>query len=86
MVPDLQYSEGLAAVAGTILLQSPEEDAFWTFLALMDKHLRGYFAFNSLQMDVDSVLFTRAVETADSALAKRLFVRILAQLSCCQTD
>ncbi|KAG8947761.1 hypothetical protein FRC03_000936 [Tulasnella sp. 419] len=73
MVPDVKYQRGLTVIAGTILLQSPEEDAFWTFLALMDNHLRGYFAQSTTQMDVDAQLFMRAVETADPPLAKRLF-------------
>lgn len=74
MVPDIAYEQGLAAMAGTILLQSPEEDAFWTFLALMDNHLRGYFAVNSKQMAVDARLLQKAIETADPALAKKLYV------------
>ncbi|KAG8963955.1 hypothetical protein FRC05_004357 [Tulasnella sp. 425] len=73
MVPDIAYEQGLAAMAGTILLQSPEEDAFWTFLALMDNHLRGYFAVNSKQMVVDARLLQKAIETADPALAKKLY-------------
>lgn len=76
MVPDIVYEQGLAAMVGTILLQSPEEDAFWTFLALMDNHLRGYFAVNSNQMAVDAKLLQKAVETADSALAKKLFTEL----------
>ncbi|KAG8982824.1 hypothetical protein FRB90_006522 [Tulasnella sp. 427] len=76
MVPDIAYEQGLAAMAGTILLQSPEEDAFWTFMALMDNHLRGYFAVNSNQMIVDARMLQKAVETADSALAKKLYTEL----------
>lgn len=87
MVPDIVYEQGLAAMVGTILLQSPEEDAFWTFLALMDNHLRGYFAVNSNQMAVDAKLLQKAVETADSALAKKLFVSysIWVEFDCTET-
>ncbi|KAG8905424.1 hypothetical protein FRB99_008970 [Tulasnella sp. 403] len=74
MVPDITYQQGLAAMAGTLLLQSPEEDAFWTFVALMENHIRGYYARNSIQMLVDAKLFQRVVETADHWLAKRIFV------------
>ena len=34
------WSIGLTVIAGHLLLQSPEEDAFWTFVSLMDTHLK----------------------------------------------
>lgn len=78
---------GLAAMAGTILLQAPEEDAFWTFMALMDNHLRGYYAQNSVQLIVDSRLLQRALESLDSALSKRLFVSAPGRrANCCMTE
>ncbi|KAF8510823.1 RabGAP/TBC [Hysterangium stoloniferum] len=76
MIPDLRYHRGLAIIAGHLLLQSPEEDAFWTFLAMMDSYLRPYFMPTSAQMSVDTNLFIKAVETSDSQLATRLFVEL----------
>ncbi|CEL59739.1 TBC1 domain family member 10B OS=Mus musculus GN=Tbc1d10b PE=1 SV=2 [Rhizoctonia solani AG-1 IB] len=73
MVPDVTYSQGLCQVAGNLLMHSPEEDAFWTFVALMDKHLRGYCATNSLQMEADSVFFSKTLESNDPQLATKLF-------------
>ncbi|CAE6537950.1 unnamed protein product [Rhizoctonia solani] len=73
MVPDVTYSQGLCQVAGNLLMHSPEEDAFWTFVALMDKHLRGYCAANSLQMEADSVFFAKTLESNDPQLAAKLF-------------
>ncbi|EUC62345.1 TBC1 domain protein 10B [Rhizoctonia solani AG-3 Rhs1AP] len=73
MVPDVTYSQGLCQVAGNLLMHSPEEDAFWTFVALMDKHLRGYCAMNSLQMEADSVFFAKTLESNDPQLATKLF-------------
>ncbi|QRW16171.1 TBC1 domain protein 10B [Rhizoctonia solani] len=32
MVPDVTYHQGLCQVAGNLLMHSPEEDAFWTFM------------------------------------------------------
>ncbi|KAI0628503.1 RabGAP/TBC [Trametes polyzona] len=72
MVPDVQYSRGLALIAGQLLLQSPEEDAFWTFISLMDIHLPPYLS-NSVQLEVDVSLFAKALEANDSASAKKLF-------------
>ncbi|KAF8681208.1 hypothetical protein RHS04_03261 [Rhizoctonia solani] len=73
MVPDVTYHQGLCQVAGNLLMHSPEEDAFWTFVALMDKYLRGYCAVNSLQMEADSVFFAKTLESNDPQLATKLF-------------
>lgn len=67
---------GLAIIAGHLLLQSPEEDAFWTFLAMMDSYLRPYFMPASPQMDIDTNLFVKTVETTDSQLATRVFAQL----------
>ncbi|KAI0668813.1 rab-GTPase-TBC domain-containing protein [Trametes maxima] len=72
MVPDVRYSKGLALIAGQLLLQSPEEDAFWTFISLMDTHLRPYFS-NGVQLEVDASLFAKALESNDAAVAKKVF-------------
>jgi hypothetical protein len=77
MVPDVTYSQGLCQVAGNLLMHSPEEDAFWTFVALMDKHLRGYCAVNSLQMEADAMFFAKALESNDPQLAAKLFVSVI---------
>ena len=65
---------GIAIIAGQLLQHSPEEDAFWIFISLMDTHLRPYFSSNATQMDVDAFLFQKAVEAADPSVAKKLFV------------
>ena len=73
MVPDVQYTRGLAGIAGCLLQLSPEEDAFWTFISLMDTHIRPYFSSNAVQLEVDAVLFGKAAEAHDSIAAKRVF-------------
>lgn len=67
---------GLTVIAGHLLLQSPEEDAFWTFVSLMDTHLRLYFSASAAQMEIDATLFGKAVEANDPALAKKVFVEM----------
>ncbi|GJJ08912.1 hypothetical protein Clacol_003132 [Clathrus columnatus] len=79
MVPDLRYHRGLTIVAGHLLMQSPEEDAFWIFLAMMDTYLRPYFMPASHQMNVDAQLFAKAVESMDNHLATRLFNELQVQ-------
>jgi len=64
---------GLAFIAGQLLLQSPEEDAFWIFISLMDSHLRPYFSSNAIQLNIDVSLFAKAMETIDPTIAKKLF-------------
>ncbi|KAF8149384.1 hypothetical protein B0H34DRAFT_733556 [Crassisporium funariophilum] len=74
MVPDVQYSMGLTLIVGQLLLLAPEEDAFWIFVSIMDTHIRPYFSSTTTQMEVDSALFSRAVENNDSHIGKKLLV------------
>lgn len=55
-------------------MQSPEEDAFWIFLSMMDTHLRPYFSPRAVQMEADASLFSKAVEAMDAQVAKKVFV------------
>jgi hypothetical protein len=77
---------GLCQLAGNLLMHSPEEDAFWTFVALMDNHLRSYCAINSVQMEVDSVFFAKTLESNDPQLAGKLFVSLAREYSLCYPD
>jgi hypothetical protein len=61
-------------IAGHLLLQSPEEDAFWILLALMETHLRPYYSISGSQLEADAYLFTKVLESVDSQLAHILFV------------
>ncbi|KAF8879123.1 rab-GTPase-TBC domain-containing protein [Infundibulicybe gibba] len=74
MVPDVRYTTGLIYVAGHLLLLAPEEDAFWTFVSIMDTHLRPYFSPSTTQIEVDAALFSRALEANDSGVAKKVWV------------
>jgi Rab-GTPase-TBC domain len=65
---------GLTLIAGHLLLLSPEEDAFWIFVSLMDTHLRPYFSSNTTQLEVDAALFSRALESNDAQVAKKVLV------------
>lgn len=74
MVPDVQYNRGLTCIVGQLLAQAPEEDAFWIFISMMDSYLRPYFALNHIQIEIDALLFAKAVEANYSAVAKKVFV------------
>lgn len=77
---------GLLLVAGHLLLQSPEEDAFWTFISMLDMHLRAYFSSKSVQMEADAMIFGKVIESANPHLAKKLFVDMaIPPLEICRT-
>jgi len=65
---------GLTSIAGHLLLLSPEEDAFWIFASMMDAHLRPYFSANTIQLEVDAALLSKAIEATDPAVCKKLYV------------
>lgn len=58
------------------MLHTPEEDAFWIFVSVMDTHIRPYFSSNSSQLEVDATLFNRVVENNDPELAKKLYSQL----------
>ncbi|KAJ7118744.1 RabGAP/TBC [Mycena epipterygia] len=74
MVPDVEYSIGLTLIAGHLLALSPEEDAFWIFVSIMDSYLRPYFSTNTTQIEVDAALFSRALESNDPSVAKKVLL------------
>ncbi|KAF7323173.1 Rab-GAP TBC domain-containing protein [Mycena chlorophos] len=76
MVPDVQYSWGLTLIAGHLLALSPEEDAFWIFVSVMDSYLRPYFSSSTTQLEVDAALFSRALESSDPQLGKRILMEL----------
>ncbi|ELU45703.1 TBC domain-containing protein [Rhizoctonia solani AG-1 IA] len=67
--PHLQSPSGPVVTILQAYLTMVPDDAFWTFVALMDKYLRGYCAVNSLQMEADSVFFAKTLESNDPQLA-----------------
>jgi hypothetical protein len=73
---------GLSYIAGRLLILSPDEDAFWIFVSLMDTYLRPWFSVNTIQMEVDASLFSKALETNDGQVAKKLYT----ELGISQTD
>jgi len=66
----------LTFIAGHLLLLAPEEDAFWIFASMMDAHLRTYFATNTVQIEIDASLFSKALEAIDPVLTKKLYVQL----------
>jgi TBC1 domain family member 10 len=68
-----------------LLILAPDEDAFWIFVSLMDTYLRPWFSVNTIQMEVDASLFSKALETNDGQVAKKLYVELgLSQAAVCR--
>ncbi|KAF7359280.1 Rab-GAP TBC domain-containing protein [Mycena sanguinolenta] len=65
-------ARGLTLIAGHLLVLSPEEDAFWIFVSIMDSYLRPYFSTNTTQVEVDAALFSRTIEANDVQVAKKI--------------
>jgi hypothetical protein len=66
---------GLTRIAGHLLLQAPDEDAFWIFVAVMDTHLRGYYHVSNMgQFEIDASIFQSLLESVEPELAHMLFV------------
>lgn len=43
---------------------------------MMDAHLRTYFSANTVQIEIDASLFSKALETIDPVLTKKLYVQL----------
>lgn len=79
------YVPGLSYIAGRLLILAPDEDAFWIFVSLMDTHLRPWFSKNTIQMEVDASLFSKALESNDALVARKLYVDLgLSQSDVCR--
>ena len=85
MIPVIQFIDkdaylfgatGLTLIVGQLLLLAPEEDAFWIFISIMDTHIRPYFSTVTTQMEVDSALFSRALESNDGQVARKILVEM----------
>jgi hypothetical protein len=68
-----------------LLILAPDEDAFWIFVSLMDIYLRPWFSVNTIQMEVDASLFSRALEMNDAQVSKKVYVDLgISQVAICR--
>ena len=85
MYTDCFDPTGLTLIVGQLLLLAPEEDAFWIFISIMDTHIRPYFSTVTTQMEVDAALFSRALESNDHQVARKILVDLgISPLTICQ--
>jgi hypothetical protein len=71
--PSLGYCQGMSYVAGMLLVTFDNvEDAFWTFLTLMDQHMRGSYDARVSGMIKDGKIFERLLAERMPSLAAHL--------------
>ena len=69
------YCQAQAPVAALLLMNMPEEEAFWTLVSICDRYIQGYYSPNmkTIQMDADILfgLLKKASPSAHKHLAKQ---------------
>ncbi|KAK1392637.1 GTPase-activating protein GYP2 [Heracleum sosnowskyi] len=55
--PRVGYCQGMNFFAGLLLLMMPEENAFWTFVGIIDDYFDGYFSQEMIESQVDQLVF-----------------------------
>lgn len=79
--PNLGYCQGMSYVAGLLLITFESvEDAFWTFLTLMDQHMRGSYDARVSGMVKDGKIFERLLAERLPSLAAHLEHHTIASL------
>lgn len=55
--PSVGYCQAMNFFAGLLLLLMPEENAFWTFVGIIDEYFDGYYAEEMIESQVDQLVF-----------------------------
>ncbi|XP_074379246.1 uncharacterized protein LOC141720629 isoform X2 [Apium graveolens] len=55
--PGVGYCQGMNFFAGLLLFMMPEENAFWTFVGIIDDYFDGYFSQEMIESQVDQLVF-----------------------------
>ncbi|XP_022765811.1 LOW QUALITY PROTEIN: ecotropic viral integration site 5 protein homolog [Durio zibethinus] len=55
--PSVGYCQGMNFFAGLLLLLMPEENAFWTFVGIIDDYFNGYYTEEMIESQVDQLVF-----------------------------
>ncbi|BFG36062.1 hypothetical protein CerSpe_223360 [Prunus speciosa] len=59
--PSLGYCQAMNFFAGLLLLLMPEENAFWTFVGIIDDYFDGYYTEEMIESQVDQLVFEELV-------------------------
>ncbi|CAI0471615.1 unnamed protein product [Linum tenue] len=55
--PSVGYCQAMNYFAGLLLLLMPEENAFWTFVGIIDDYFDGYYTEEMIESQVDQLVF-----------------------------
>ncbi|CAN0926778.1 TBC1 domain family member 8 [Linum grandiflorum] len=55
--PSVGYCQAMNFFAGLLLLLMPEENAFWTFVGIIDDYFDGYYTEEMIESQVDQLVF-----------------------------
>ncbi|KAG6728489.1 hypothetical protein I3842_02G175500 [Carya illinoinensis] len=70
--PSVGYCQAMNFFAGLLLLLMPEENAFWTLLALIDDYFDGYYSEEMIESQVDQLVFEELVRERFPKLVNHL--------------
>ncbi|XP_058771057.1 GTPase-activating protein gyp3-like isoform X1 [Vicia villosa] len=72
--PSVGYCQAMNFFAGLLLLLMPEENAFWTFVGIIDDYFEGYYTEEMIESQVDQLVFEE--------LMRERFPKLGSYLSC----
>ncbi|KAJ0089258.1 hypothetical protein Patl1_31997 [Pistacia atlantica] len=59
--PSVGYCQAMNFFAGILLLLMPEENAFWTFVGIIDDYFDGYYTEEMIESQVDQLVFEELI-------------------------
>ncbi|XP_044473013.1 ecotropic viral integration site 5 protein homolog isoform X4 [Mangifera indica] len=70
--PSVGYCQAMNFFAGILLLLMPEENAFWTFVGIIDDYFDGYYTEEMVESQVDQLVFEELVRERFPKLVNHL--------------
>ncbi|KAK1321775.1 hypothetical protein QJS10_CPA03g01347 [Acorus calamus] len=70
--PSVGYCQAMNFFAGLLLLLMPEENAFWTLMAIIDDYFDGYYSEEMIESQVDQLVFEELVHQRFPKLVNHL--------------
>ncbi|KAK1285710.1 hypothetical protein QJS10_CPB20g00739 [Acorus calamus] len=70
--PSVGYCQAMNFFAGLLLLLMPEENAFWTLMAIIDDYFDGYYSEEMIESQVDQLVFEELVRQRFPKLVNHL--------------
>ncbi|XP_004497446.1 uncharacterized protein [Cicer arietinum] len=75
--PSVGYCQAMNFFAGLLLLLMPEENAFWTFVGIIDDYFEGYYTEEMIESQVDQLVFEELVTWISGPWFLSIFVNMI---------